>query len=195
MLVQVQEQRQYSPEEYLKTEVNSEERNEYINGQIITMTGGTPNHNQIALNLSGALNFALKRQPYRVFVTDQRLWIPEKQIYTYPDVIVVREPLEFSPGRKDTITNPIAIAEVLSKSTKSYDRDEKFAAYRTIASFQEYFLIDQYSMHVEQYSKADNNRWIFSEYGDANFTLSFASIPFQITIADLYDRVDFNLEE
>jgi Uma2 family endonuclease len=123
------------------------------------------------------------------------LWIPEKQIYTYPDVIVVREPLEFSPGRKDTITNPIAIAEVLSKSTKSYDRDEKFAAYRTIASFQEYFLIDQYSMHVEQYSKADNNRWIFSEYGDANFTLSFASIPFQITIADLYDRVDFNLEE
>lgn len=195
MLAQVQEQRQYSPEEYLKTEVNSEERHEYINEQIVTMTGGTPNHNQIALNLSGALNFALKRQPFRVFVTDQRLWIPEKQIYTYPDVIVVREPLEFSPGRKDTITNPIAIAEVLSKYTKSYDRDEKFAAYRTIPSFQEYFLIDQYSMHVEQYSKADNNRWIFSEYEDANFTLSFASIPFQITIADLYDRVDFNLEE
>lgn len=193
MLVQVQEQQHYSPEEYLKLEVDSEERHEYINGQIIRMTGGTPNHNQIALNLSGALNFALKRQPYRVFVTDQRLWIPERKIYTYPDVMVVKEPLEFAPGRKDTITNPITIGEILSKSTKSYDRDEKFAAYRTISSFQEYFLIDQYTMHVEQYSKTDNNRWIFSEYEDENFTLSFASIPFQITIADLYDKVDFNL--
>ncbi|HAG82649.1 MAG TPA: hypothetical protein DCL61_16175, partial [Cyanobacteria bacterium UBA12227] len=74
-------------EEYLELEVASDYRHEYIDGEIILMTGGTPNHNQIALNLSGALNFSLKRQPYRVFVTDQRLWIPRKRIHTYPDVM------------------------------------------------------------------------------------------------------------
>lgn len=73
MIMQVGEKHVYTPQEYLKFEVNSEERHEYINGEIVLMTGGTPNHNQIALNLSGTLNFALKRQPYRVFVTDQRL--------------------------------------------------------------------------------------------------------------------------
>ncbi|MCV3215327.1 Uma2 family endonuclease [Plectonema radiosum NIES-515] len=185
-------ERYYSPEEYLEIELKSEERHEYINGQIIPITGGTPNHNQIALNLSGTLNFALKRQPLRVFVTDQRLWIPQKRINTYPDVMVVAGELEFQEGRKDTLTNPIMIAEVLSKSTKSYDRDEKFAAYRTIPSFQEYLLIDQYTMHVEQYSKTDNNRWIFTEYEDADVTISLASISFEISLADIYDKVDID---
>ncbi|GAX43678.1 hypothetical protein NIES4075_46930 [Tolypothrix sp. NIES-4075] len=188
-------ERYYSPEEYLEIEVKSEERHEYINGQIIPMTGGTPNHNQITGNFYAALNFALKRQPFRVFVTDQRLWIPQKRINTYPDVMVVAGELQFQEGRKDTLTNPIMIAEVLSKSTKSYDRDEKFAAYRTITSFQEYLLIDQYTMHVEQYSKTDNNRWIFTEYEDADVTISLASISFEISLADIYDKVDFDTQD
>ena len=191
----IAEQRHYSPEEYLELEVNSEERHEYIDGQIISMTGGTPNHNQIAGNFYAALNFALKRQPYRVFVTDLRLWISKKQIYTYPDIMVVNSPLEFVEGRKDTVTNPLMIAEVLSKSTKAYDRDEKFAAYRTIPSFGEYILIDQYRMHVEQYCKTDNNKWIFSEYEDGDVMLSLASVSFEIVLADIYDNVDFDAEE
>lgn len=188
-------ERYYSPSEYLEIEVKSEERHEYINGQIIPMTGGTPNHNKITGNFYAALNFALKRQPYDVFVTDQRLWIPQKRINTYPDVMVVAGELEFQEGRKDTLTNPIMIAEVLSKSTKSYDRDEKFAAYRTIPSFQEYLLIDQYTMHVEQYSKTDNNRWIFTEYEDADVTISLASVSFEISLADIYDKVDFDTQD
>ncbi|BAZ01709.1 hypothetical protein NIES37_57140 [Tolypothrix tenuis PCC 7101] len=190
-----QTQKYYSPEEYLELEVNSEERHEYIDGQIIPMTGGTPNHNQIVGNFYAALNFALKRQPYRAFVTDQRLWIPNKRIHTYPDVMIVKTPLEYQEGRRDTLINPIFIAEVLSKSTKSYDRDEKFAAYRTIPGFQEYVLIDQYRMHVEQYFKTENNKWIFSEYEDGDVILSLAAVSFQITLADIYDKVDFNTEE
>ena len=193
--MQIQEQRTYSPSEYLEQEISSEYRHEYIDGQIIQMTGGTPNHNQIALNLSAALNFALKRQPYRVFVTDQRLWIPNKRTHTYPEVMVVAGQLEFLEGRKDTITNPLMIAEVLSKSTKSYDRDEKFAAYRTIPNFQEYILIDQYKIHVEQYSKTTDNKWIFSEYEDDDFVLSLTSVQFQISLSDIYDKVDFDAPE
>ncbi|MDB9318683.1 MULTISPECIES: Uma2 family endonuclease [Cyanophyceae] len=190
-----QEKRYYSPEEYLELEVNSEIRHEYIDGQIIPMTGGTPNHNQLAGNFYAFLNVALKRQPYRVFIADQRLWIPNRRIYTYPDVMVVQTPLEYQEGRKDTLTNPVMIAEVLSKSTKSYDRVEKFAAYRTISSFKEYILIDQYSMHVEHYFKSGNNKWIFSEYDDADVLLGLAAIPCQVLVGDIYDKVDLSVEE
>lgn len=185
----------YSLQEYLEIEVKSQERNEYINGQIIPMTGGTPNHNIIAGNFYAGLNFALKHQPYKVFFADQRLWIPQKRINTYPDVMVVAGELEFLEGRKDTITNPLMIVEVLSKSTKNYDRDEKFAAYRTIPSFKEYLLIEQYTMHVEQYSKTDNNRWVFSEYEDLEQIMSMESIGFEISLIDIYDKVNFNEQE
>lgn len=190
-----QETPYYSPQEYLELEVNSEIRHEYINGLIIHKTGGTPNHNQLALNFSGTLNYLLKRQPYQVFVTDQRLWIPSRKIHTYPDIMVVKTPLEYQEGRTDTLVNPVMIAEVLSKSTKGYDRDEKFAAYRTIPTLQEYILIDQYTMHIEQYFKTDNNQWIFSEFTDGNINLNLASISCQMTLSDIYDKVDFNIQE
>jgi Uma2 family endonuclease len=195
MIMQAKEKKNYTPEEYIQFEVNSEERHEYINGEILRVTGGTPNHNQIALNLSGALNFALKRQPYRVFVADQRLWIPRKRIYTYPDVMVVRGKLQLQEGRRDTITNPLLIAEVLSKSTRSYDKDEKFAAYRTIPSFQEYLLIDQDTLHIEKYFRTEQKRWIFSEYDNADETVSLNSISFQILVEDIYDKVEFDSAE
>ena len=77
--MQVPEQRNYLPEEYLALEIASDERHEYIDGQIFLMTDGTPNHNQIAVNLGSTLNFELKRKPYRVFITDQRLWITKRR--------------------------------------------------------------------------------------------------------------------
>ena len=194
MIAQVDEIQYYTSEEYLELEVNSVERHEYINGTIVTMAGGTPNHNTIALNLSAILNFSLKRQPYQVFITDQRLWIPKKNIYTYPDIMVVDGELQLQAGRKDTITNPRLIAEVLSNSTKSYDKDDKFAAYRTIPTFQEYILIDQYKIHIEQYFKIDKMRWTFIEYDDLNEMISLNSLNLEIAIADIYDKVSFDRE-
>ncbi|HBL12937.1 MAG TPA: hypothetical protein DD379_16385 [Cyanobacteria bacterium UBA11162] len=193
--MQAQEKRYYSPEEYLELEVASDYRHEYIDGEIILMTGGTPNHNRIAGNFYAALNFSLKGKKYDVFVTDQRLWIPRKRIHTYPDVMVVAGELELEEGRRDTITNPLMIAEVLSESTRSYDCDRKFAAYRTIPSFREYLLIDQYKIHVQHYSKTDENKWIFSEYEDETMVLPLTSIPFEITLTDIYDKVEFEEKE
>jgi Uma2 family endonuclease len=109
--------------------------------------------------------------------------------------MVVATPLQLQEGRKDTIVNPLMIAEVLSKSTKDFDRGEKFLAYRTIPSFQEYLLIDQYTMHVEQYSKTENNKWIFSEYEDSDATISLSSVPFEIILSDIYDNVEFEEEK
>ena len=191
MMMQAEKKKIYAPDEYFDFEVNSDTRHEYINGEIIPMTGGTPEHNEIASILNAALRVSLKGQPYSIFVADQRLWIPDRNLYTYPDVMVVPRPLERQPGRTDTITNPVMIAEVLSKSTKSYDRDEKFAAYRTISTFQEYLLIDQYSRHVDQYTKTDAHKWIFTEYNDIEGLISLSTIPFEIRLGDLYENVEF----
>lgn len=191
MIMQAQAAKRYSPEDYWELELASEERHEYWAGELIAMTGGTPNHNQIALNLAGALNFALRRQPYRVFVTDQRLWIPEQAAYAYPDVMVIAEPIAYAEGRRDTLTNPVIIAEVLSSSTRNHDKDTKFAAYRSIPSFREYLLIDQYGLAVEHYVKTSDRQWLFSEYKGADDSVILSSIPFQIGLADLYDKVDF----
>ena len=184
--------KRYTVEEYLELEIASETRSEYCNGEIIPMTGGTPEHNRISGNLYIALSLALKREPWETFHVDQRLWVPAVSLYTYPDVMVLPKPIELQTGRKDTVVNPCFIAEVLSKSTQSYDRGDKFFAYRTIPSFQEYLLIDQYRIHVEHHIKTAARQWLFSEYDDPTVTLSLSTFEFQIQIAELYENIDFS---
>lgn len=189
-MTQALEQRIYTPDEYLELELASETRSEYRNGAIISMTGGTPDHNELAINLASLLKSALRGKPYRIFGADQRLWIPDRNLYTYPDVMVVEKPLQLQTGRTDTVTNPCFIAEVLSKSTQDYDHGEKFSAYRTIDSFREYLLIDQYSIHVEHYVKTAANQWLLSEYDDPNVTLCLSAFEAQIEITGLYENID-----
>ena len=190
MIAQV-ETKTYTAQEYLEAEVNSQDRHEFINGEIVLMAGGTPNHNEVTSILNAILRVSLKGKPYSIFASDQRLWVPQLNNYTYPDVMVVAKPIELQSGRTDTITNPLLIAEVLSKGTRAYDRDEKFAAYRSIPSFQEYLLIDQYRLRVEQYSKTDANKWIFSEYSCAGDRLMLTSVQVEIAIVDLYENIEF----
>ena len=190
-MTQAAEKTTYSPEEYLKSEIRSEERHEYIDGEIRLMTGGTPNHNRICRNLLIALELAFKGKPFETFITDQRLWLPERNIYTYPDIMVLENPIQLQEGRTDTVMNPCLIAEVLSKSTKDYDRSEKFILYRMMDNFQEYLLIDQYQIQVEHYLKTAANQWLLSEYKDPEVTLNLNSVDVQVKIADLYENIEF----
>ncbi len=190
-MAQALEQRTYTREEYLNLEVASEERHEYVDGDIKLMTGGTPDHNDIGGNLYVLLKLALKGKPYRTFYTDQRLWIPDRNLYTYPDVMVIEKPLQLQSGRTDTVMNPCFVAEVLSKSTRDYDHGEKFSAYRMINSFCEYLLIDQYSIHVEHYVKTSANQWLLSEYREPETSLLLNRLEVQIKIGDLYENIDF----
>ena len=183
--------KKYTLTEYFDQEILSEIRNEYIDGEIIPMTGGTPTHNTLVVNLLSQLHIVLP-SPYRIFVTDQRLWIPDRNIATYPDVMVMAEPLEYQEGRKDTLLNPILIAEILSPSTASYDRTGKFASYRTIPSFQEYLLISQDRNYVEHFHK-EGDRWIFAAY-ENNETISLKSFEVAIATSTLYNRINFASE-
>ena len=182
----------YTPEEYLNLEIHSDIRNEYLNGEIIPMTGGTPAHNQLISALNALLWFGLRGKPYSVFMADQRLWIPDYQLYTYPDGMVIQNPVELQSGRKDTVTNPLLLAEVLSNSTKAYDRDEKFAAYRTLPTLQQYLLIDQSSLHLEQYLKQGDRQWLFREYDQPDDKILLASIALEIRLGDLYEQINFD---
>jgi Uma2 family endonuclease len=180
-----------SPEEYLDLEVESEIRNEYRNGEIIPMTGGTPAHNKLASALNALLWFALRDRPLNLFMTDQLLWIPAANIYTYPDIMVTRDPLVFQAGRRDTVMNPVLVAEVLSDSTKAYDRTDKFAAYRSIEGFEEYLSIDQAKVGVEHYVKQAENQWLFASYDRLDVQLVSTSLEAQVSLADLYSTIDF----
>ncbi|BAY75825.1 hypothetical protein NIES25_22740 [Nostoc linckia NIES-25] len=193
--MQITQQRYYTPEEYLELEEAADYKSEYIDGQIIPMAGGTANHNRIAGNFYAALNFGLRQQDNEAFNSDMRLWIPEKRIYTYPDVTVIAGEPQFLNKRTDIITNAQVIVEVLSKSTQGYDRQDKFEAYRTISTFQEYLLIDQTRIRVEQFSKIGKKQWTLREYDEEDEAIALATVPFEISLQDLYNKVKFELVE
>ncbi|MGH2412270.1 MAG: Uma2 family endonuclease [Microcystaceae cyanobacterium] len=193
--MQATETRYYSPKEYLEREEAADDKSEYIDGLIIPMAGGSTNHNRIAGNFYAALNFALRQQNYEVFISDVRLWIPERRIYTYPDVMVIAGEPQYSQNRNDTVTNPQVIVEVLSSSTRGYDREGKFEAYRTISTFQEYLLVDQTRIHVEQYAKVGKKQWSLWEYDEEDEAIALKSVPFQVVLQDLYNKVILKTEE
>jgi Uma2 family endonuclease len=181
----------YSIEEYFAHEETADFRSEYCDGEIVPMTGGSINHNRIVRNLSRLTELALQGQPYEVFMNDLRLWIPRYRQYTYPYVLIIEGEPVFEEGRSDTVLNPSIIFEVLSKSTSSRGRGDKFTYYRSIPQFQEYVLIDQYQIHVEQFSKTSEGNWLFRESDDANGVLSLVSAKCQIPYSGIYERVKF----
>lgn len=181
----------YSPEEYLALEDAAEFRSEYINGQIIPMAGGSINHNRLAGNMYSALNIRFADNGFEPFIGDVKVWLPEQRIYTYPDVMIVAgEPIYFE-NRSDIITNPQVIIEVLSSSTMDYDRGEKFLVYRSLPMFQEYLLVDQRSVRVERHTKTGIRQWSMQEYTSEDTSIIFTTIPFEISLATLYKKVQF----
>ncbi|MBD2529935.1 Uma2 family endonuclease [Nostoc flagelliforme FACHB-838] len=189
------EKRYYTPEEYLELEEKAEYKNEYTDGEIIQMTGGTTNHNKIAGNFYKRFPLTLQGQDYEIYIGDVKLSIPRYCLYTYPDVMVIKGKPIYEGTGKTIITNPLLIVEILSNSTKNYDKTDKFKYYRSIPGFQEYIMIDQYSFAVEQFIKQAEGQWIFKEYEGEDAVLVLDSIDFKITLRDIYERVNFELIE
>ena len=186
----------YTPEEYLELEEKADYKNEYRDGEIISMTGGTTQHNKLALNLATGLNVALNDLNYEIYIGDVKLWIPRYREFTYPDVMVIEgQPVYYSTNTK-IVTNPLLIVEVLSKSTKDYDRGDKFLYYRSIPEFKEYILIDPTKYYVMQYVKTSENQWILTEYETEDGMINLSSINVELSLKQLYKKINFseNLE-
>lgn len=194
MQVQI-EKRYYTPEEYCQLEETAEYKNEYRDGEIIPMTGATTNHNLIAGNFYKQFPTNINNKDYWVFMSDVRLWMQLYRLYTYPDVMVVEGKPVYEGKSTNTVTNALIIVEVLSKSTRDYDRTDKFKFYRSIPEFQEYILIEQSGCYIEQFYKQANGEWLFKTYEAEDDILKFYSVDFQVSLQDIYQRVDFNLTE
>ncbi len=192
MVAQI-EKRHYTIEEYLAQEETAKYKSEYIDGEIVPITGGTTNHNRIIIDFCTYLNFALRKQDAEIFAGDVRLWIPSNRQFTYPDIMVIKSKPTYEGKGTSTITNPTLIVEVLSQSTKNYDRGDKFLAYRSLTYLQEYILIDQYSLYVEQFAKTSEGKWLLTEYKGKDAVLELTVIDFQIPLKELYERVNFEL--
>jgi Uma2 family endonuclease len=181
-------------EEYRATSETSEERLEYRNGEIFTMSGGTANHSAIAVNLIIYLGFLLRDTDFRMYNGDMRIWIPEFQCGTYADALVINGEPEFNGTRTDEILNPLLIVEVLSPSTEGYDRGEKFRKYRSIPSLREYLLISQSEPYIEHYfksnSKSENsNIWQFQISDRLEQKMTLPSLNLEVPLTEIYRRI------
>jgi Uma2 family endonuclease len=194
MLVKTQ-QKFYTPDEYRQLEETAEFKNEYRDGEIVQMTGGSINHSRIIRNLSRVLGNSIEGTAFELFHGGLRLWIPQYRRGTYPDVMAIEGDPVFTEGRNDEILNPILIVEVLSKSTQGFDREDKFRLYRSIPQFREYVLVSQSEFLVSQYIKNKSNQWLFQEYEGESATISFTSVGVQISASDIYNKVVFETEE
>lgn len=185
-----QQKAYFTPEQYLELERKSDYKSEYFNGEIFAMASASLRHTLIVTNVVAELRTQLKKWPCTVHSTDLRVRVSPTGLYTYPDVVIVCNTPTFADDKNDTLANPTLIVEVLSKSTKDYDRGEKFEQYRTIESFKEYVLISQDKHHVEHYVRQAGNTWLLSETNRIEDTIELLSINCNLALSEIYDKVD-----
>jgi len=181
-----------TPEEYLRIERAAEWKSEYIDGEMYAMAGASPQHALIAFNLGREFGNQLLERPCVVYGIDVRLATDPQRHYTYPDVIVVRDPPQYVDTELDTLTNPTLVAEVLSESTEKYDRGGKAERYRAIPSLSEYLLVAQDRVHVELYTRRPDGAWVLREWNDPAEEIELVSVRCRLKIAGIYSKVSFS---
>lgn len=187
--------RKYTLEEYFDLERSTNERFEYWNGEIYSMSGVSENHAQIEGNSYLALRLGLQGRPCRVFPANMRIKVPSLPPYRYADLSAICGQPSFEKiGGVDTLTNPTLIIEVLSDSTEAYDRGDKFTHYKSIPSLKEYLLIAQHRPHITQYVKQEDGSWSYGEVNDLSASLHRASVGCVLELSEVYRDVTFPAE-
>ena len=176
--------RRASYEEYLALERSSETKHEYVNGEIYAMAGGTPEHGRLASRLARLLGNALAKRPCEVFSSDVRVRVEATGRSTYPDLSVVCSRAVTSAVDADAITNPVVLVEVLSPTTESDDRGDKWAHYRRLPSLECYVLVAQDARSVETYRR-DGKRWLYEAFGPGE-TVHLSGVEVDFAVDELY---------
>ena len=179
----------FTPEEYLDLEEKSEYRSEYNEGIITAMAGGTASHIRITNNIDRLFGNRLSAS-CESMTSDMKVRVENYRKFYYPDVLVICGDWLFYQKRKDAITNPILIVEVLSDSTEAKDRGEKMLAYRTLESLREYVLVSQDKPTVEQYIKIADGNWIHKATIGLKSVIKFESIGIELALEEIYQRVE-----
>lgn len=167
----------FSPEEYLAFERGTDARHEYLDGHVYAMAGKSIEHSRICVNVAGELRARLKGSPCEVLSPNMKVVTSPSGLFSYPDVVVICGEPQFYDERRDILTNPTVVFEVLSPSTEAYDRGEKFLRYRTqIETLREYVLVSQHRPLVEHYVRQSDGTWSYSSAGDLSGAIDLPSI-------------------
>lgn len=182
----------FTIEEYIEFDKNSEERWEYFNGSIISMSGGTLVHNQISANVLTGLRHDALAQGCQVLPADMRIKVPKALPYRYGDIVVVCGPpvVEKVQGL-DVLVNPSLIIEILSESTEAYDRGQKFVSCKSIESFKEYLLVAQDRPSITHYIRQSDGSWLRSDIEGLDNEIELVTISCKISLRDIYALVEF----
>ncbi|WP_338043245.1 MULTISPECIES: Uma2 family endonuclease [Okeania] len=192
MISQPQDYPKMTPEEYLEWEAKQEFRHEYVDGEVLAMTGGSLPHNDIALNFYRSLYPHLRQRGCRVNVSDAKVKDAKNNRYFYPDLVISCNAEDLKS--RDFIKHPKVIVEVLSPSTGKYDRGDKLKYYRQFPSLQEYVLVDSESIFVEIYQRGEGKMWNYCGYTEGE-SITLESIEFSSAIEVLYEGVNFEVPE
>ena len=182
-----------TPEEYLAKERKALTKSEYRDGQVHALPGASRKHNLIAVHITGELYIQLRTRSCEIYTNDMRVKVSSAGLYTYPDVVVVCDEPRFEDSHFDTLLNPTVLIEVLSPSTASYDRGEKFAAYQKLDSLCEYVLISQDSVCVEHYLR-EGQEWNLTEFRSLDDIFRLVSIGCELSLQAIYAKVQFSQE-
>lgn len=183
-----------NPLDYLAFERESEEKHEFVDGELFNMSGASHKHNLISGNTFASLHGQLKKSPCEIYSNDMRVNINALGNYVYPDIIVTCEKPKFIDTHLDTLLNPLLVVEVLSPSTEAYDRGKKFLNYRHLDSLQAYVLIAQDEARVEYYRRGTAKEWVLTEVSGLEAVLNLTLIDCQLALADVYDKVNWDVE-
>jgi Uma2 family endonuclease len=178
-----------TPEEYLAIERRNEYKSEYVDGEMVAMTGASRRHNLINVNIVGEVSRQLRGRQCEAYASDMRVRVPSTRSYVYPDVVVVCGEPQLEDDYLDTLLNPTVLVEVLSESTERYDRGRKFGFYRTIESLAEYVLVAQDECRVEQYAKQPDGRWLLTDHRSPEDVVELASIQYTLRLSEIYEKV------
>ncbi len=177
----------YTWAEYLAFERGSNAKNEFFDGEIYAMAGGTPQHAQLSARLIGQLTPQLKGKGCEAFTSDLRVRVAATGLASYPDVTVICGKLEHDPQDPNTVLNPTVLIEVLSNSTEEYDRGQKYEQYKHMPSLREYVLVSHREQLVEVFRRVDQ-RWERFE-ARVGASAELQAIGCRLTVDELYQGV------
>jgi Uma2 family endonuclease len=195
----------YTEDEYLALERASQERREYVDGQIYLMAGESEAHATICVNLTAEIAYQLKGTPCPAFSKDTKVRsgpLPKSRysaegLYSFPDLLVVCGERQYLDEHQDVLLNPKVIIEVLSPSTEAFDRGEKFARYREhLDSLTDYVLVAQSRPMIEHFARDENGQWVIAATAtDLSQNVVLSSIGCTLRLVDVYDRIVFSEAE
>ncbi|MDQ2862563.1 MAG: Uma2 family endonuclease [Bacteroidota bacterium] len=177
----------YTIQEYLEMENAAFDKNEYYKGEIFAMSGAGYRHNIISANIIGSLRILLKGKGCRPYGSDMRINIPENTLFTYPDISIFCGDLRTLKEDQNTATFPTIIIEILSPSTRNYDRGVKFMLYRAIPSLTDYILIEAESIHVEHFALNKDRLWQLNEYNKLTEEIFMERLNVKLPLEEIYE--------